>query len=82
VTALSSIDALANYFKHRDEWPNEWNQLKDSQRNTASILRDLGLLKDERGTIVRCGDFRDGFKLLVSHDRYDRLHDLGKILNG
>lgn len=82
ISGVAAIDALANYFKHRDEWPNDWKYLKGSQELTATTLRKLGLLKDMDGTIVRAGDLRDGFKLLARHDQHDRLRDLKAILDG
>jgi hypothetical protein len=78
---VAAIDALANYFKHRDEWPNRWNELAGGQKDTATVLRDLGLLGNEGGAIVRHGDFRHGFKMLLGHDQYDRLCDLKGILD-
>ena len=31
-TATSVIEALANHFKHKDEWPNRWSDLQQIQR--------------------------------------------------
>jgi hypothetical protein len=44
-TVIESVDAVANYFKHREEWPDEWNAPEGTaqQRRTVAIIRDLGL---------------------------------------
>jgi hypothetical protein len=81
ITQVEAMETLANYFKHRDEWPGKWEDLKDTQKRTAESMKLLGLLKDEAGDIVRVGDFRDGFKLLAGRDHYDELRNLKAILD-
>jgi hypothetical protein len=40
------FDAVANYFKHRQEWPSDWVPLnaRGSQRATIETIRSLGLV--------------------------------------
>jgi hypothetical protein len=45
-TEMETIDAFANYFKHREEW-SHWDQLEGQRRVTAEILRAAGA--DEHG---------------------------------
>jgi hypothetical protein len=90
ITAVAAIDALANYFKHRDEWPYKWKDFNKNQKVTATILKDLGVLRviiiKEDGkdleVIERALDFRDGFQLVVGSGDLDRLAELKAILDG
>ena len=44
-TGLSKFilyDAIANYFKHRYEWSNNWDSVTSTQRPTVDIVRKLG----------------------------------------
>lgn len=36
------IDAVANYFKHHSEWPDDWTPTRSSKR-TIDLVRELGL---------------------------------------
>jgi hypothetical protein len=52
-TGLSTIiliDAVANYFKHHYEWPNDWTGSPRAQ-STIDIVRNLGLEPDEAGNL-------------------------------
>jgi hypothetical protein len=41
---VASIDAVANYFKHRDEWPASWASITNPlQRRTRDAVERLGL---------------------------------------
>jgi hypothetical protein len=35
------IHAFANYFKHRDQWSEDWNE-KGISKNTIDVLREIG----------------------------------------
>ena len=39
------VDAVANYFKHYREWPEDWNspQISGPQQQTIELVRRLGL---------------------------------------
>lgn len=41
-TIVDAIDALANYFKHNDEWEGPWSGLPPKARRTAEIVSALG----------------------------------------
>jgi hypothetical protein len=43
VGVIPAIDALANYFKHHDEWPADWSEAKGRARATIAIVGTLGL---------------------------------------
>lgn len=42
VTQIEAIEALANYFKHHDEWPAGWINPDARSRPTIAILQTLG----------------------------------------
>ncbi|MCI0453176.1 MAG: hypothetical protein L0Z51_12465 [Candidatus Latescibacteria bacterium] len=42
---IQVVDAFANYFKHRDEWPSSWSELGDHQRRTACIIKSVGAVE-------------------------------------
>ena len=80
-TVTTLIEALANYFKHRDEWPNRWNDLQPIQRRTANVLQSVGLLGKVKGNLVVTSSFRDIFRQIVDHDAYENVGQLGVILD-
>ena len=49
VTAVTAIDAVANYFKHRDEWSN-WTPNKKNQA-TITTISAIGLLPTSTGNL-------------------------------
>lgn len=53
ITRVAAIDALANYFKHREEWPADWEKLDRRQSRTADIIRRLGGRPESIGNILR-----------------------------
>lgn len=57
-TGLSELilfDAVANYFKHHYEWPDDWNQQRAErpQRRTIDVVRRLGLSPENREENLR-----------------------------
>jgi hypothetical protein len=50
VTKLEFCDAMANYFKHHDEWAN-WSGTGHSQK-TITILRTVGIREDDNHPCV------------------------------
>jgi hypothetical protein len=46
ITEVQAIDALANYYKHQDEWSGLWKDLKQPHAQTAKILSEIGLVQD------------------------------------
>jgi hypothetical protein len=58
--------ALANYFKHRDEWSsNSWINLQGPERRTVSVILSAGLEPGSNGNL------RTGAKALGSVDYAD-----------
>jgi hypothetical protein len=41
-TEVELIDAFANYFKHRDEWPANWDKLDNRQAQTKKVIESVG----------------------------------------
>jgi hypothetical protein len=77
-TAITIIEALANYFKHKDEWRNRWSDLQQIQRRSANVLRNIGLLDDKDEQIVLTGNFRDAFMQIFGDDDYT---NVGRLTN-
>ncbi|HQR08106.1 MAG TPA: hypothetical protein PLN21_14855 [Gemmatales bacterium] len=53
-TGPEVIDAFANYFKHRDEWPGDWRLLDERSKLTAKVIKRCGA-KDNSHENIRCG---------------------------
>jgi hypothetical protein len=45
------VNALANYFKHQDEWLGSWDQLQGPARQTAEIIRSIGAEEYSTGNL-------------------------------
>jgi hypothetical protein len=41
-TSVQIIDAVANYYKHRDEWSFNWGNLSGKSAKTAEIIMSVG----------------------------------------
>jgi hypothetical protein len=50
LSTIALIDAVANYFKHHYEWPDNWEGAGRAQP-TVDIVRKLGLEPDEEGNL-------------------------------
>jgi len=75
---ISVIDAFANYYKHRDEWTNDWNGMDDSLRmKTAEIVRFCGA--DPGSLSSNC---RQGYLKLTGETYFGRLDLLWTIGTG
>ncbi len=55
---IQVIDALANYFKHQDEWTVPWSKLNKNQRPTSLIIESVG------GKSGSTGNLRTGLDAL------------------
>jgi hypothetical protein len=42
-SSVQAIDAFANYFKHREEWPSDWTQLCGHQVHTRDVISAFGV---------------------------------------
>jgi hypothetical protein len=62
VTEVETINAFANYFKHRDEWRGAWSSFKDQSAYTAAVLIAAGAKESSTG------NFRAGSRALGNSD--------------
>ena len=76
VTKVDLLWALANYYKHREEWNTvNWSRLKGSAKLTVCVLRAAGL------TEGCTGNLRRGAEALGNND-YVSLHVFENIVDG
>jgi len=61
-TGLEGINAFANYFKHRDEWPWDWTLLKGSASETARVIQAF------RAQPGCTGNLRQGFESIFGEN--------------
>lgn len=52
-SAVTVLDAFANYFKHREEWTGDWQKLPPQSRGTATIIESVGASRDPLATCGR-----------------------------
>ena len=71
-TEIQVINALANFFKHHDEWKASWADLKGQQKQTADIIAAIGVHE------FSTGQFRTGLKALGID--YAELHLLAEAV--
>lgn len=51
-TAVEAVNAFANYFKHREEWPFDWTQLeRDIEKRTAKVIQAFGARPGSTGNL-------------------------------
>lgn len=72
ITHIQAIDALANYFKHRDEWNTNWEKLSGGSAVTRDLVRKIGLEQ------CSSGNLRTGAEVLGCQDL--RTNRLAKLL--
>ncbi|HVB57664.1 MAG TPA: hypothetical protein VNE63_14745 [Candidatus Acidoferrales bacterium] len=73
-TQVQATDALANYFKHRDQWPSkEWPR-KAPSKYTAQVISALG---NKPGSTR---NFRTGFEAVVGDSAYSDVARLGEVV--
>jgi hypothetical protein len=66
VTLIQFMDAIANYFKHRDEWDEvDWSKLTGQSKRTADVIQMRGLKPGFTGSL-RAGAEARGSKDFVS----------------
>ncbi len=77
-TAVEAINAFANYFKHRDEWPLDWTELqREDEKRTAAIIEAFGA---QSGCT---GNFRRGYaSLLGEATAFNEVARLGDVVGG
>lgn len=42
VSEVQVINAFANYYKHKSEWPVDWNKLKNNSKETGKVISSVG----------------------------------------
>ncbi|MHB8369214.1 MAG: hypothetical protein ACYDBP_05895 [Leptospirales bacterium] len=72
---IATINAFANYYKHRDEWPNDWDELPRKSLRTAEVIRDAGATRDSP-----CSNCGKGYQKLTGEISSVRLDRLWKII--
>lgn len=50
-SSIEVIDAFANYFKHRDEWPSDWAQLRGLQSRTRDVITAFNAASGSTGNL-------------------------------
>ena len=73
VTVIEALNALANYFKHRDEWPHDWTKATGQTAETVRVLTVIGL---EQGST---GNLRRGAEALGNAD-FDQMNVFANLL--
>ncbi len=72
---IATIDSFANYFKHKDEWPSDWNDLKGNEERTKAIIKEAGAQP------ASSGNFRTGYEALINeNDSFRKVDLLWKIV--
>jgi hypothetical protein len=50
-TLAEGVDAFANYFKHRDEWPLHWSNVDKRAKRAVSVIRAYGAREGSTGNL-------------------------------
>jgi hypothetical protein len=69
---IQVINAFANYFKHNDEWDQEWSQATGWQMHTVAVLSAVGAVEFSTNTLRACCD--------ALNIQFDELHFLSQIV--
>jgi hypothetical protein len=72
LTKLELVDAMANYFKHHDEWP-DWSASGPHQR-TVTVLRSVGIDENDHCLCVEAAN------ILLQHEDWN-LTELLQLLS-
>jgi hypothetical protein len=52
-TRMEVVNAVANYFKHRDEWPADWSAAAGQTKNTIDVISAIGLSSNEHFNLAK-----------------------------
>lgn len=75
VSKVEMILALANYFKHHEEWPsNDWSKLNGKPRKTADTIQQIGLRPGSSGNLRIAAE-------LLGNAEYRKLDVFGDIVD-
>ncbi len=72
---IAMIDAFANYYKHRDEWTENWKDMDNREMKTVEIIQSAGA--DQK---TLCSNCRRGYQTLTGETSLVRLDLLWKIV--
>lgn len=64
-SAVEIINAIANYWKHRDEWGPDWDELDERSKKTAKLIQVAGL------SCGSTGNLRNAAKYFGVNDLYN-----------
>ena len=77
-TRVQAIDAIANYFKHNDEWirgwGGKWVGLKPNEINTINIVSFLGMIRSNPNNIQLACEKLNFNKENILQETYDLLN--------
>lgn len=51
VTRIEAMNAVANYFKHRDSWPGDWRKARGQAASTIDTIQKIGLEQGSSGNL-------------------------------
>lgn len=75
VTKIQFIDAVANYFKHRDEWSAiDWSSLTGLSKRTADKIQLGGLSAGSTGNLRSAAQ-------ALGNPSYDEVHVFGNVID-
>jgi hypothetical protein len=50
---MEVVNAVANYFKHRDEWPADWSAATGQTKDTVDVISAIGLSSNEHFNLMK-----------------------------
>jgi len=50
---METINAVANHFKHRDEWPAVWSTATGQAKETIDVISAVGLSSTEHFNLMK-----------------------------
>lgn len=57
-TRVEMLWALANYFKHREEWPRDWSKInKPDTKKTVDVIKQAGLSWQSSGNLRAASEY-------------------------
>jgi len=56
-TKVDMLWALANYFKHREEWPDDWTEASPETAITVSVIQQAGLTRESTGNLRTAAEY-------------------------
>jgi hypothetical protein len=72
---VEGVNAFANYFKHRDEWPHDWTQLENhNEKDTAEVIQAFGAKPGSTG------NFRVGYERLFGDNDFTKVERIAEVV--